>query len=158
LKSYRDTAESFGYEASDSQLGWAVPIYVADTDERARQEAKKPFELFRNRLLKMPFEMLLPPGYSSRASLKGIMAAKASLTQELTLETAIDMGMVICGSPETVKDSITDYWNDLKFDNLLTMMHFGNLSQELTQNSMQLFAKKVLPQIQALQSQSMVEV
>jgi alkanesulfonate monooxygenase SsuD/methylene tetrahydromethanopterin reductase-like flavin-dependent oxidoreductase (luciferase family) len=29
LKSYRDTAEQYGYEAQDSQLGWAVPIYVA---------------------------------------------------------------------------------------------------------------------------------
>jgi alkanesulfonate monooxygenase SsuD/methylene tetrahydromethanopterin reductase-like flavin-dependent oxidoreductase (luciferase family) len=158
LKSYRDTAESFGYEAQDSQLGWAVPVYVADTDERAREEAKKPFELLRNRLLKMPFEMLLPPGYSSRASLKGIMAAKASLTQDLTLETAIEMGMVICGSPQTVKDTITEYWNDLRFDNLLTMMHFGNLSQELTKNSMALFAKKVLPHIQALESEALAKV
>ena len=131
---------------------------MADTDERAREEAKKPFELLRNRLLKMPFEMLLPPGYSSRASLKGIMAAKASLTQDLTLETAIEMGMVICGSPQTVKDTITEYWNDLRFDNLLTMMHFGNLSQELTKNSMALFAKKVLPHIQALESEALAKV
>ena len=157
LKSYRDTAEGFGYEAKDSQLGWAVPVYVADTDEKARQEAKKPFELFRNRLLKMPFEMLLPPGYSSRASLKGMMAAKASLTQEMTLEMAIDMGMIICGSPDTVKDSIVEYWNDLRFDNLLTMMHFGNLSQELTKNSMALFASKVLPHIQSLQSEAVAQ-
>jgi alkanesulfonate monooxygenase SsuD/methylene tetrahydromethanopterin reductase-like flavin-dependent oxidoreductase (luciferase family) len=157
LKSYRDTAEGFGYEAKDSQLGWAVPVYVADTDEKARQEAKKPFELFRNRLLKMPFEMLLPPGYSSRASLKGMMAAKASLTQEMTLEMAIDMGMIICGSPHTVKDSIVEYWNDLRFDNLLTMMHFGNLSQELTKNSMVLFASKVLPHIQSLQSEAVAQ-
>ncbi|HCN71777.1 MAG TPA: LLM class flavin-dependent oxidoreductase, partial [Pusillimonas sp.] len=47
-----------------------MPIYVADTDEQAIKEAREPFELFRNRLLKMPFEMLLPPGYSSRDSLK----------------------------------------------------------------------------------------
>jgi alkanesulfonate monooxygenase SsuD/methylene tetrahydromethanopterin reductase-like flavin-dependent oxidoreductase (luciferase family) len=154
LKSYRDTAADFGYEALDSQLGWAVPVYVSETDAKAREEAKKPFELFRNRLLKMPFEMLLPPGYSSRASLKGMMAAKASLTQEMTLEMAIDMGMVICGSPDTVKGAIEEYWNELKFDNLLTMMHFGNLSQELTHNSMKLFAQKVLPQIQSLKSEA----
>jgi alkanesulfonate monooxygenase SsuD/methylene tetrahydromethanopterin reductase-like flavin-dependent oxidoreductase (luciferase family) len=76
----------------------------------------------------------------------------------LTLETAIEMGMVICGSPQTVKDTITEYWNDLRFDNLLTMMHFGNLSQELTKNSMALFAKKVLPHIQALESEALAKV
>jgi alkanesulfonate monooxygenase SsuD/methylene tetrahydromethanopterin reductase-like flavin-dependent oxidoreductase (luciferase family) len=76
----------------------------------------------------------------------------------MTLEMAIDMGMVICGSPETVKDSITEYWHELRFDNLLTMMHFGNLSQELTKNSMELFAQKVLPHIHSLQSEPLAQV
>ena len=29
----------YGYEAAADQLGWACPIYVAETDERARAEA-----------------------------------------------------------------------------------------------------------------------
>ena len=152
LRSYRDTAERYGYQAEDRQLGWAVPVYVAETDEAARREAKQPFELFRNRLLKMPFEMLLPPGYTSRESLKNMMAAKASITQELTLETAIEMGMIVCGSPVTVLDTLIAHWNDMRFDNLLTMMHFGTLSQELTRRSMTLFAERVLPSLQALQA------
>ncbi|MGE4124933.1 MAG: LLM class flavin-dependent oxidoreductase [Pusillimonas sp.] len=154
LQSYRDTAESFGYEAADSQLGWAVPIYVADTDEQAINEAREPFELFRNRLLKMPFEMLLPPGYSSRDSLKRMMAAKASLSQELTIEVAIEMGMIVCGSPATVRQQLESHWNDMHFDNLLTMMHFGSLSQELTKRNMDLFASEVLPSLQALKRET----
>ncbi|HEX2543262.1 MAG TPA: LLM class flavin-dependent oxidoreductase [Ramlibacter sp.] len=154
LKSYRDTAAGFGYEAEDSQLGWAVPVYVADSDEQARREAKEPFELFRNRLLKMPFEMLLPPGYSSRNSLKGMMAAKAALTQDMTIDFAIDNGMIICGSPDTVREKITDYWKTMCFGNLLTMMHFGTLSPELTKRSMELFAAKVLPAVQALSAET----
>jgi alkanesulfonate monooxygenase SsuD/methylene tetrahydromethanopterin reductase-like flavin-dependent oxidoreductase (luciferase family) len=153
LKSYRDTAAGFGYEAEDSQLGWAVPVYVADTDEQAKREAKEPFELFRNRLLKMPFEMLLPPGYSSRNSLKGMMAAKAALTQDMTIDFAIDNGMIICGSPDTVRQKITEYWQAMRFGNLLTMMHFGTLSAELTKRSTELFAQKVLPAVQALEGE-----
>lgn len=150
LQSYRDTAEGFGYEASDSQLGWAVPVYVADTDEQAIKEAREPFELFRNRLLKMPFEMLLPPGYSSRDSLKRMMAAKATLSQELTIELAIDMGMIVCGSPTTVRQQLESHWADMHFDNLLTMMHFGSLAEDLTRRNMELFASEVLPSLQAL--------
>lgn len=150
LQSYRDTAEGFGYEASDSQLGWAVPVYVADTDEQAIKEAREPFELFRNRLLKMPFEMLLPPGYSSRDSLKRMMAAKATLSQELTIELAIDMGMIVCGSPATVRQQLESHWADMHFDNLLTMMHFGSLAEDLTRRNMELFASEVLPSLQAL--------
>lgn len=154
LQSYRDTAEGYGYEAADSQLGWAVPVYVADTDAQAVREAKVHFELFRNRLLKMPFEMLLPPGYTSRDSLKRMMAAKASLSQELTIETAIDMGMIVCGSAQTVRQRFEAYWQDMHFDNLLTMLHFGTLPEDLTRRNMELFAQEVLPALQAMKAGS----
>jgi len=150
LQSYRDTAQGYGYEAADSQLGWAVPVYVSDTDDQARKEAKVHFELFRNRLLKMPIEMLLPPGYTSRESLKNLMKAKASLSQELTIDKAIDMGMFVCGTANTVRQMLEDHWSKMHFDNLLTMMHFGSLPQDLTKRSMEMFAKDVLPHIQKL--------
>ena len=150
LQSYRDTAQGYGYEAADSQLGWAVPVYVSDTDEQARKEAKVHFELFRNRLLKMPIEMLLPPGYTSRDSLKNLMKAKASLSQDLTIDKAIDMGMFVCGTANTVRQMLEDHWSKMHFDNLLTMMHFGSLPQDLTKRSMEMFAKDVLPHIQKL--------
>src|SRR5262249_60701024 len=44
LNMYRDQARQYGYEASPDQLGWAVPLYVADTDEPARAEAKAGLE------------------------------------------------------------------------------------------------------------------
>lgn len=150
LKSYRDTAEAYGYEASDSQLGWAVPVYVADTDAQARAEAKQHFELFRNRLLKMPVEMLLPPGYTSRDSLKSLMKAKASLSQDLTIDIAIEMGMLVCGSPASVRQMLEDHWKAMRFGNLLTMMHFGTLPADLTRRSMELFAQHVLPHLKQL--------
>jgi alkanesulfonate monooxygenase SsuD/methylene tetrahydromethanopterin reductase-like flavin-dependent oxidoreductase (luciferase family) len=150
LQAYRDTAQGYGYEAADSQLGWAVPIYVSDTDDQARKEAKVHFELFRNRLLKMPIEMLLPPGYTSRDSLKNLMKAKASLSQDLTIDKAIDMGMFVCGTANTVRQMLEDHWSKMHFDNLLTMMHFGSLPQDLTKRSMEMFAKDVLPHIQKL--------
>jgi alkanesulfonate monooxygenase SsuD/methylene tetrahydromethanopterin reductase-like flavin-dependent oxidoreductase (luciferase family) len=150
LQAYRDTAQGYGYEAADSQLGWAVPVYVSDTDEQARKEAKVHFELFRNRLLKMPIEMLLPPGYTSRDSLKNLMKAKASLSQELTIDKAIEMGMFVCGTANTVRQMLEDHWSKMHFDNLLTMMHFGSLPQDLTKRSMEMFAKDVLPHIQKL--------
>ena len=154
LQSYRDTADRYGYEAEDRQLGWAVPVYVADTDEQALREAKVHFELFRNRLLKMPFEMLLPPGYTSRESLKNMMAAKAAMTQDITIEMAMNMGMIVCGSPATVRETLQAHWQAMKFDNLLTMMHFGSLPADLTRRNMELFSTDVLPTLQALKSKS----
>ena len=35
---FREACERAGYTASDDQLGWAIPVYVAETDEQARRE------------------------------------------------------------------------------------------------------------------------
>jgi alkanesulfonate monooxygenase SsuD/methylene tetrahydromethanopterin reductase-like flavin-dependent oxidoreductase (luciferase family) len=41
LNMYKETAQSMhDYAASGSQLGWAVPLYVAETDARAKEEAR----------------------------------------------------------------------------------------------------------------------
>jgi len=110
LEQYRETAPRHGYTASDDQLGWAVPIYVAESDEVARREAKLHFENFRNKFFKMPIEMLLPPGYSSLESMRGIAKAKAQITGDVTLEVAVEMGMFFCGSAATVREQIVSAW------------------------------------------------
>ena len=65
---YRDEAEKAGYAASPDQLAWSNTIYVAETDEKAMREAKPHLEALVNRFLKMPVEMLLPPGYTQHRS------------------------------------------------------------------------------------------
>jgi alkanesulfonate monooxygenase SsuD/methylene tetrahydromethanopterin reductase-like flavin-dependent oxidoreductase (luciferase family) len=149
LKMYRDQCEKYGYTCSDQQLGWAVPIYVAETDEIARKEAKIHYENFRNRFLKMPIEMLLPPGYSSIESMKGVAATKAQIVGDVTLEMCIDLGMFICGSAETVRQKLESCWQDMRFEHLLSMLQFGTLPSDLTNKSMDLFAKEVMPKLRA---------
>jgi alkanesulfonate monooxygenase SsuD/methylene tetrahydromethanopterin reductase-like flavin-dependent oxidoreductase (luciferase family) len=152
LKMYRDTCEGFGYEAEDRQLGWAVPVYVAATDEAARAEAKPHFEAFRNVFLKMPVEMLLPPGYTSRESLKNVMKAKAAIFGDITLEKSIELGLIICGSPATARQALASYWKDMRFGNLLVLCQFGTLPADLTRKNMELFAREVMPAVKAFDS------
>jgi alkanesulfonate monooxygenase SsuD/methylene tetrahydromethanopterin reductase-like flavin-dependent oxidoreductase (luciferase family) len=152
LKLYRDTCKGFGYDAEDRQLGWAVPVYVAKTDEAARSEAKPHFEAFRNVFVRMPIEMLLPPGYTSRESLKNVMKAKAEMFGDVTIEKAIDLGLLVCGSPGTVGSAFQNYWKDMRFGNLLVLCQFGTLPADLTRRNMELFAREVMPAIKALRS------
>jgi alkanesulfonate monooxygenase SsuD/methylene tetrahydromethanopterin reductase-like flavin-dependent oxidoreductase (luciferase family) len=152
LKVYRDTCRSFGYEAEDRQLGWAVPVYVAETDELARREAKAHFEAFRNVFLKMPVEMLLPPGYTSRESLKNVMKAKAAMFGDITLEKSIELGLIVCGSPATARRALESYWKDMRFGNLLVLCQFGTLPADLTRRNMELFARDVMPAVKVLKS------
>ncbi len=105
LNVYRDQAKQYGYEASPDQLGWASPVYVADTDERARKEAKEGVETLFNDFLAVPFQMLLPPGYMSLPSMKNTMRMRKALgaQKRLTFEELNESGVVVVGSPKTVR-------------------------------------------------------
>jgi len=150
LAMYRDTCKGYGYEAEDRQLGWAVPVYVAASDEAALREAKPHFEAFRNVFVRMPIEMLLPPGYTSRESLKSVMKAKAAMFGDVTLEKSVDLGLVVCGGPATVRRALEGYWKDMRFGNLLVLCQFGTLPADLTRRNMELFAAEVAPALKAL--------
>jgi alkanesulfonate monooxygenase SsuD/methylene tetrahydromethanopterin reductase-like flavin-dependent oxidoreductase (luciferase family) len=147
LKMYRDTCEGFGYQSEDRQLGWAVPVYVAKTDDAARSEAKPHFEAFRNVFVRMPVEMLLPPGYTSRESLRNVMKAKAAMFGDVTLEKAIELGLIVCGSAATVRLALERYRKDMRFGNLLVLCQFGTLPADLTRRNMELFAREVMPAV-----------
>jgi alkanesulfonate monooxygenase SsuD/methylene tetrahydromethanopterin reductase-like flavin-dependent oxidoreductase (luciferase family) len=149
MQMYRDKANDYGYEASDEQLGWSVPIYVAETDEIAHREAKPHIENFLNKFLRMPKEMLLPPGYLSLKSALGVTKAKSAIGGKQTIDDVIAKGMFICGSPETVRAKLEEYHAQIGFGHLLSLLQFGTLPAELTRKSMELYATEVIPKLRS---------
>lgn len=145
MQMYKDKAAEHGYEATSDQLGWSVPLYVAETDEIARREAQPHIENFLNKFLRMPKEMLLPPGYLSLKSMMGVMKAKSSIGTRQTIDSVIEKGMFICGSPETVRAKLEEYHSEIGFGHLLTLLQFGTLPAELTRKNMELYANEVMP-------------
>ncbi len=94
---------------SGDQLGWASPIYVAETDERAREEAKRGLETLFNDYLRMTSEMLIPPGYTSQASTKASSrCARTSprASSFMSAEKLVSGGTAVVGSPKTVRAAI----------------------------------------------------
>ena len=149
LNMYREQAKAFGYEASGDQLGWAVPLYVADTDERARAEAKDGIESLFNDFLAVPWEMLLPPGYMSLPSMKSTMKMRKALGARVrhTMEELVENGTAVVGSPRTVREQIERLRDATGANNLVTMLQFGTLSDELTKRNMEMFASEVMPHL-----------
>jgi alkanesulfonate monooxygenase SsuD/methylene tetrahydromethanopterin reductase-like flavin-dependent oxidoreductase (luciferase family) len=152
LNHYRECAQRmYGYRASSDQIGWSTPVYISDTDQKARDEAKPHIECLFNRLLRLPFEMLFPPGYLSAKSLKNMRSHKRSVSgQEHTVDSLIEQGIIVCGSPETVRRQFTDTHRLLGFQNLLCLLQFGTLPRDLTERNIHLFAREVMPALQAL--------
>jgi len=149
MQMYKDMAAEHGYEATEDQLGWSVPVYVGETDEIARREAQPHIENFLNKFLRMPKEMLLPPGYLSLKSMIGVMKAKSAIGGKQTIDDVMDKGMFICGSPQTVRQKLEQYQKEIGFGHLLTLLQFGTLPADLTRKNMELFAKEVMPHLQA---------
>src|SRR5687767_13710888 len=89
---YREQSTKAGYQASPDQLAWSNTIYVAETDAKAINEARPHLEALANRFLKMPTEMLLPPGYTSIESIKRIRAAKVT-GKVTTIEELVNSGV-----------------------------------------------------------------
>jgi alkanesulfonate monooxygenase SsuD/methylene tetrahydromethanopterin reductase-like flavin-dependent oxidoreductase (luciferase family) len=148
---YRAVAERHGYTSTPSQLGWAVPIYVAETDEIARREVQPHIEAFFNKFLRFPIEMRLPPGYSSVASTKALIEAKFAVRASTqTLGSLLDLGMVIAGSPATVRETLAAYQKDLGFGTLIAMLQVATLPADLTEKNLRLFAGEVAPHLRDL--------
>ena len=129
----------------------AAPIYVAETDEQARREAGPHIETMFNVLLRLPFEMMFPPGYLSAKSLANMRSHKRSVTgQEHTVDSLIEAGIFLCGSPDTVRKQLTDAHRQLGFQNLLCLLQFATLPADLTEKNIRLFASEVMPALQQL--------
>jgi alkanesulfonate monooxygenase SsuD/methylene tetrahydromethanopterin reductase-like flavin-dependent oxidoreductase (luciferase family) len=141
---YRDEAEKAGYQASPDQLAWSNTIYVGETDKKAVQEAKPHLEALVNYLLKMPTEMLLPPGYTDTASMKRVRAVKVT-GKTASIEDLIASGVVIIGSPETVREKLAEYQDLAGFNTSLTKTQFGTMPNEMARANMTAIAEEILP-------------
>jgi alkanesulfonate monooxygenase SsuD/methylene tetrahydromethanopterin reductase-like flavin-dependent oxidoreductase (luciferase family) len=141
---YRDEADKAGYQASPDQLAWSNTIYVGDTDKKAVQEAKPHLEALVNYLLKMPTEMLLPPGYTDTASMKRVRAVKVT-GKTASIEDLIASGVVIIGSPATVREKLAEYQDLAGFNTSLTKTQFGTMPNEMARANMTAIAEEILP-------------
>jgi alkanesulfonate monooxygenase SsuD/methylene tetrahydromethanopterin reductase-like flavin-dependent oxidoreductase (luciferase family) len=155
LVSYHATAAEFGYAAAPEQLGWAVPMYVGETDAQAREEARAHIEVLFNNLLRMPLQMLMPPGYVSAASLQRFFQGRKGVTagfdSRMTIERLLEQDVVLIGSAATVRDKIEHYRREAKFGNLICMMQFGTLPADLTRRNMERVAAEIMPHFRARQ-------
>jgi len=148
MNAYAEKCEEYGYKCQPDQLGWALPLYVAETDEKAIEEARPHIQNFFNKFLLFPTEYRMPPGYSSINSYKMTMENKMKVREQfLSIEMLMENGMFICGAPSTVAERLEAYQAEMGYGNLVVMGQFGTLDHEHTKKSMQLFAEEVMPKL-----------
>jgi alkanesulfonate monooxygenase SsuD/methylene tetrahydromethanopterin reductase-like flavin-dependent oxidoreductase (luciferase family) len=143
---YKEEARKAGYEAAPEQLGWAAPIYVAETDAQAWAEAEPHLDALFNRFLRMPPEMLFPPGYVSETSYARIVGDKMkTMTRRTDPRDLLDKRTVVVGSPATVRDVIQNCHRQSGLGLLVSVLQFGTLPHALARKNLELFAAEVMP-------------
>ncbi len=148
----RQVARGYGYEAEPDLLGWMVPVYVGETDEQARREASEHLYYMLRKLFRFPFEYLMPPGYATEQSMRRMVEGGANVNMfgSMSYDELNEAGVVVCGGPETVRQRLVDYANDMRFGILVPLLHFGTLPHDLTVGSMERFAREVMPALREL--------
>ena len=152
LNIYRSVAEQkYGYTASSSQIAWSVPVYCAETDEQALEEVRPHIEsLFNTFLPKISQSMFVPPGYMTASSMKKIFAHKATLRGGQKVENLVERGVIVVGSPDTVRDTLIDRHRQAGFEHVLIMPQFATLPANLTEKNLRLLGAEVVPALQAI--------
>ena len=151
LNQYREVAESkYGYVADSAKVGWAAPIFIADTDAKARDLAQPHIEAMFNKYLNLSFEMMFPPGYVSLETARRMFTHKRQLRGGVTVDHLISEGIAIIGSPDTVRRRIEEAHRLIGFQQFLALLQFGTLPRELTEQNIRRFCAEVAPAIQRL--------
>jgi len=94
--------------------------------------------------------MFFPPGYMSPQSLQHILKHKKANSGGVTIESLIERGIIVVGSPDTVRNQIIDYHYHMGFQELVTMLTFGTMPAHLSEKNIRLFAKEVMPALKPL--------
>ncbi len=147
---FREACERAGYTPRPEQMGWGVPIYVAETDKQAREEFEPHFWYFVRNLLKGIG--IAPPGYTSPQSALAILKNHHLFLSEQKTWDDIEKGVfAIVGSPATVRQKINEYRKRLGVGVVLTGSQTGTLYQEQARKSLELFGREVLPYVRDTQ-------
>ena len=148
---YRQAAADLGYVADPEKIAFSVPIYVADTDEKAHAEGRPAIEWLYHKGLRQTAQMVTPPGYMSPGSLRGVLASGMRGFGASSYEDLLAQGQAVVGSPSSVAKRLGELYDDLGgFGQIIGLFAIGPSTHEQVTRSAELFATEVLPVLRPL--------
>ena len=124
-------------------------VYVADSDAEARRGAEK-FSWYTTTGHKISPAFRSPPGYNSvDSTVKMIrqVAAGRSPYGSNDIDSLIERGVLICGTPDTVYEQLVRLYKAVGFGHLLGHFHAGFMGYDETAKSVSLFGREVQPRL-----------
>jgi alkanesulfonate monooxygenase SsuD/methylene tetrahydromethanopterin reductase-like flavin-dependent oxidoreductase (luciferase family) len=155
LDGFWERVAASGKDESPGRGGFAQIIAVGETDREAEELYAEHLLYFYNRCLHVYPGFSDPPGYRT---IKTIKAGKLNQLRpenlqkfaNLTWKDLVDDGMVIAGSPDTVRERMEYMIKHLHIGTVFCLFHMGDMPDEKTRHSTRLFAEKVMPALRDL--------
>ena len=146
---YKAAAQACGYTPPAEQLGWMVPIYLADTEARALEAAEQHVLWLFHKGLKMPYQYFFPPGYLTERSQLAVGGRRPF--SAYSFEEFVKEGWVVVGDPASVTDQLKEHTRRLGCGTLLGLLQMGTMTHWETVRNLELFAREVMPRLRAAQ-------
>ena len=161
MQGFWDEMARIGKDRNPFRAGFLQFVGVAETTEEAMEIYREPAEYFYGRCLHLDPRFVAPPGYTSEASVRARAQSMVALAAggkagsggpmiAADFESIVDLGYVIVGSPDEVAEKLRNVATTLNVGQLMLLLQFGNMSKDLTLHNSQLFAEKVMPQLQGV--------
>jgi alkanesulfonate monooxygenase SsuD/methylene tetrahydromethanopterin reductase-like flavin-dependent oxidoreductase (luciferase family) len=138
----------------NNRAGTFALTHVADTDQQARDEAERAFMSYVNTTLRVNAAVIeakktgIDPKEDPGALVRDLPTQYEGLDpSKVTIDSLIDRGMCICGSPDTVVKQLEQLQKAAQLDQFLAMMQFWSIPHEKTMHAIELFGKYIIPQI-----------
>jgi alkanesulfonate monooxygenase SsuD/methylene tetrahydromethanopterin reductase-like flavin-dependent oxidoreductase (luciferase family) len=154
IKTYKDTAKSFGWEPTAADVMVGQHCCIAETDEEAREHLEDAAEYFNNVLLAVQRRaqsiILQKTRYYKDEKLAENFTKRLQKVRGTSVDEAVERGMLLCGSPESVVKQIKRLNKELGNGMLQMTMKVGNIPNEVVRKGMELFKTRVLPEVRDL--------
>jgi alkanesulfonate monooxygenase SsuD/methylene tetrahydromethanopterin reductase-like flavin-dependent oxidoreductase (luciferase family) len=140
IESYRSAYSAAGHSGR-GQVYMRVPLYVAETDERARSEPEPSImHFFREQAAR-----LRASANRAGTSASEGRAERAAMLDTLTYDDAL-RGKIIIGTPERVADQLHGLQETLGLDGILAELNTGGrIPHDCVVRALQLLCQEVMP-------------
>jgi alkanesulfonate monooxygenase SsuD/methylene tetrahydromethanopterin reductase-like flavin-dependent oxidoreductase (luciferase family) len=158
VRGFWDRVEERGLEPNPHRMAFTQLICVADTDAEAERRYGDAVRYFFTRQ-RAPLHYANPPGYTSLASQREVLRRARGVSTEDRLRATRgelsfweydDLGFIVAGTPERVRQRLRDLAIELRVGQLITCMHLGDLPEETAAMNNELFGTQVAPYLRDL--------
>ncbi len=138
IRSYHDAYKAAGHPGR-GRAYVSAPIYIAETEERARAEAEESVTHF----YRLQYELIAD---SARRSGRQAFIDRAERLRTLTYADVL-RGNVLVGTPKTVGEKLRRLREEIGFDGILAELNCGGLiPHDRVLNALRLLCQEVMPQ------------